>query len=301
MSKTLRLICPQWQGGLNPNYVVGSELLACIAPASNVDESVTVSVTRDFDMSCNVLDGVSFGDVLLEQMKETKKILDTKRPDRVIIFGGDCSVTQVPFDYLSGKYGEQIGILWLDAHPDISTTETTTHLHEMPLSNLLGCNLDSELTRVQHPYAANRVFMAGLIEEDLRPMDEMCKKLRLNIGEPEELAKDSHLVFNWIKENGIRYLAVHWDLDVLSPVDFRSIYPAEPYTKTKDFPAAIGRMKLCEVGRLLNDVTELTEIVGLSITEHLPWDAFNLRKTLSGISIFNAGVSDIQQSKKDMG
>lgn len=29
--KTLRMIFPQWQGGINPNYVFGSELLAYIA------------------------------------------------------------------------------------------------------------------------------------------------------------------------------------------------------------------------------------------------------------------------------
>ncbi len=30
--KTLRMVFPQWQGGINPNYVFGSELLAYIAP-----------------------------------------------------------------------------------------------------------------------------------------------------------------------------------------------------------------------------------------------------------------------------
>lgn len=83
-----------------------------------------------------------------------------------------------------------------------------------------------------------------------------------------------------------RTLAVHWDLDVLSPTDFRCIYPAEPYTDVTAFPAAVGRMKLNSIGRLLNDVAVLADIVGLSITEHLPWDAFNMRKMLSDISIF---------------
>lgn len=286
--KTLRLLWPQWQGGLNPDYVLGSQLLACIAPPSDTDETITVPVRRDFTAPCTLREGVSYGDPLLEQMGEAKKILAEKQPGRVIVFGGDCSVTQVPFDYLSGKYGDEIGILWLDAHPDISTTETTSHLHEMPLSSLLGCSPRSALTKVAHPYSPNRVFMAGLIEEDLRPMDKMCRDLKLKIGAPEDLAKDSRPVLDWIQENGIRCLAVHWDLDVLSPVDFRSIYPAEPYTRAEDFPAAVGRMRLRDIARLLGDASGLCDIVGLSITEHLPWDAFNLRKTLAGISIFNA-------------
>ena len=73
---------------------------------------------------------------------------------------------------------------------------------------------------------------------------------------------------------------------MLSPVDFRSIYPAEPYTDPDAFPAAVGRMKLREVGRLLADASSATELVGLSITEYLPWDALRMRETLAGIPLF---------------
>lgn len=45
-------------------------------------------------------------------------------------------------------------------------------------------------------------------------------------------------------------------------------------------------MTLKGISRLLQDVSEEAEIVGLSITEHLPWDAINLRAALSSISIF---------------
>ena len=60
----------------------------------------------------------------------------------------------------------------------------------------------------------------------------------------------------------------------------------EPYTDLNNFPWAIGKMKLCEVARVLNDVSQKAEIVGLSIAEHMAWDAINLRKTLSKIPIF---------------
>lgn len=202
------------------------------------------------------------------------------------MFGGDCSATQIPFDYLNEKYGGKIGILWLDAHPDISSPKTSSHLHEMPLSNLLGLNPNSPITKTANPYMPEKIFLAGLIEERLRPMDMACKELNLKIAAPEALEKDSKPVMDWVKQENIQYLAVHWDLDVLSPVDFRCIYPAEPYTDVRDFPAAVGRMKLSSIGRLLNDVSAMADIVGLSITEHLPWDAFNMRKMLSDISIF---------------
>lgn len=285
--KTLRLTYPQWQGGVNPNYLFGAELLSAIAPSSPTDESVKIQVNNDFDGPRIKLDGIDCGSDLLSQMGRTAEILREKQPDRVIVFGGDCSVTQVPFDYLSGKYGDKLGILWLDAHPDISSPDNSSHLHEMPLSNLLGLNPGSPLTRVEYPVSPKKVCMAGLIEEELRQKDIACREQKLKIVSPEELAQSSHAVLDWIKEQDIQYIAVHWDLDVLSPEDFRSIYPAEPYLNPGMFSAAIGRMKLQEVGRLLCDVSKTAEIVGLSLTEYLPWDAFNLRKILSGITIFN--------------
>lgn len=79
---------------------------------------------------------------------------------------------------------------------------------------------------------------------------------------------------------------MHWDLDVLSPNDFRAILTGMPYIDLDSFPAAVGRMTLDEIERILNDVSEKAEIVGFSIAEHMPWDAMNLRKTLLNISIF---------------
>ena len=286
-NKRLRLVYPQWHGGMNPNYVFGSKLLAHIVPPSIADEeTVEIEVDKDFEGPAAVFNGVDCGEALLKEMIETKRILDDKKPEQIIVFGGDCSVSQIPFDYLSGKYGDKLGILWLDAHPDVSSPKDSAHLHEMVLADLMGQNPESELTKVHCPVQAERVLLAGLIEERLRPMDMVCKALNIRIASPEQLQKNSEPVLQWIQESGIQYLAVHWDLDVLSPADYRSIYPAEPYTDTDDFPAAVGRLTLAEVGRILNDVSERAEIVGLCIAEHLPWDAINLRKALSEISIF---------------
>lgn len=286
MKKTLRLTYPQWQGGMNPDYAFGSELLAVIAPPSLSAEQAIVSIDRDFHSLSQRVDGIDCGAALLEQARKAERILEEKRPDKIIIFGGDCAVTQVPFDYLSGKYGGKTGLLWLDAHPDCSTVKDSAHLHEMVMGNLIGLSPDSEITAVRHPYAPEKVMLAGLIESALRPMDQACKQMGVPIVSPERLRENSDAVLSWIEDTGLEYLAVHWDLDVLSPVDFRSIYPAEPYTDPDRFMAAVGRMKLAEITKIISDVSNKVEIVGFSITEHLPWDAFHLRETLSSISIF---------------
>ena len=120
--------------------------------------------------------------------------------------------------------------------------------------------------------------------------------LRLDIQaifSPEELQKGRDRLCAWIRAQKVKKLAVHWDLDVLSPEDFRSIYPAEPYTKASEFPAAVGRLTLRDVGRIFSDISADADIVGLSIMEHLPWDAFNLRRTLYSIPLFRSEASPL--------
>lgn len=285
--KTLRMILPQWQGGVNPDYLFGAELLAFIAPPGKTDETVSVVVNDDFAAPLAEENGVAGEQVLLDQLEETARILAIRQPDKLIVFGGDCSVSQAPFDYLSGKYGDRMGVLWLDAHPDISTPATTTHSHEMVLGNILGRGAPRFAEQMKHPVAAERVMYGGLVEEELRPMDEAVRSLGLRVASPAALAEDSGPVIEWIRETGITSLAVHWDLDVVSPDDFRAILPAKPYLKKEDFGAAVGELTLAQVVRLLGDVNAHAELVGLCIAEHMPWDAMNLRKALGSIPIFS--------------
>lgn len=284
MKKTLRMLLPQWQGGVNPDYVFGAEMLSFIAPPSKTDETVRVVVNKDFAKPLAKENGVDGEAVLHSQLEETARILELKHPDRVIVFGGDCSISQAPFDYLSGKYGDKLGVLWLDAHPDISTPSGSSHLHEMVLGNIIGQGAPRFADAMRHPVAAPRVMYGGLIKEELRPMEQAAQKLR--IAGPQELAENSEPVLAWIRDTGITHLAVHFDLDVLSPTDFRSILPAKPYLTKEQFGAALGELTLNQIVRLLRDANEQAELVGLCIAEHMPWDAMNLRRALFQIPIF---------------
>lgn len=52
--------------------------------------------------------------------------------------GGNCIVSQAPFDYLHGIY-ENAGIIWIDAHPDVSSAKGGyPNAHAMVLGSLMG-------------------------------------------------------------------------------------------------------------------------------------------------------------------
>ena len=84
-------------------------------------------------------------------------------------------------------------------------------------------------------------------------------------------------------------MLVHFDLDVLNPVKFREQLfnnPAGLADQFKNSPT--GTMDFETVVNLLNKSADVVEIVGLTIAEHLPWDADNLRKALARLPILAA-------------
>lgn len=286
MTKTLRLIFPQWQGGNNPNYVFGSLLLGHIVPPGDKAETIQIMIDEDTSQELSIENGVIGGDGLLKQMSEATKVLVEKAPDKVITLGGDCSISQAPFDYLHGKYPDSLGILWLDAHSDMSTINDSQKGHMHVLGNLLGQGAPQFAEKVCHPFKVEQVMLAGLKYEELRPCDHQVNDLKMNYLTPDKLVDDSRLIIDWITQNQFKHLAIHFDLDVLSPQDYRSINPGKPYLEIEKFPAPVGAMTLEQITRIMKDVSEQTEIVGFSIGENLPWDAINLRKALESVEIF---------------
>ena len=96
---------------------------------------------------------------------------------------------------------------------------------------------------------------------------EVIDRLHLRVAGPDELGKSSQSVLDWIAHEKIEYLAIHWDLDVDDYHLFRSLLFAEPECKI-DWEArtAVGRMRLGDVTRLINDVQRATNVVALGIT-----------------------------------
>ncbi|EGC30191.1 hypothetical protein DICPUDRAFT_83851 [Dictyostelium purpureum] len=289
--KTIRLLFQEWQGGNNKLYYFGSKLLEWLSPES--DSQLFQVPVKDpsayNDKEPSLENGIVYRSEIIKHIQEVLKILERENPDKVVTFGGDCSVSQVPFDWLNGKYENKVGILWIDAHPDIKTTNDYYHSHAMVLGNLLGEG-DKELSSlVKNKFKPNKVMYAGLVEQGLTDQEkEVIDRLQLRIASPESLVSNSNLIFNWIKEENISHIAIHLDLDVLNPDLFRSLLFADPnpVINWREI-APYGKMTLSQISRIINDVSSVSNVVGLSICEHLPYDAWNLKQMLSSFPILN--------------
>lgn len=283
MNNTLRLLMPQWQGGNNPPYYFGAQLLAWLAPAAGDVPQVEVPVEPDNGQALSREGGVIARSVLLRQLAAAERIIAEHQPERIIVFGGDCLVSQAPFAYLNERYEGKLGVLWLDAHPDVSTPEMSHHEHAMVLGNLLGEGDPEFAARVKQPVNSQLVMYGGL-EQMMAEEEQIVNRLNIRTAGAKELAESSAAVLEWIRENEIRHLAIHLDLDVLDPLQFRSLLFAKPGGEPIDAPS--GEMTLEQISRLIKDVSQQTDIVGLAIAEHLPWDALNLHNFLGELPIF---------------
>jgi arginase len=165
-AKTIRLIYPQWQGGditrwipeisdpalVARGYYLGAQLLDFLAP-DNGQPKYTVPVNTDAKER-KVVDGVLDRDDIALQTKAALDILNIEKPDKIVTLGGECSVSVAPFTYLADKYKDDVAMIWIDAHPDITLPgDVYTGYHAMAVTACmgLGTRLLSHSCRQEYP------------------------------------------------------------------------------------------------------------------------------------------------------
>ena len=286
-NNTLRLIMPQWQGGNNPAYYFGSQLLAWLAPqATGPVETVNVPFNKKGELENE--NGIVGRTQIVAQLRDAQKKIAKHTPDALVVLGGDCLVDLVPFAYLQEKYKEELGILWVDAHPDIMTSKEFEHAHASVLRALMGEG-DSDLTQfVSKPISPTKIMYAGVNNESDFEAD-FLKSKQMKICRPEEIKSEITSINQWIKDENIKKLAIHLDLDVLSIEVFRALLFANPDLPENAFEGiAQGQLTMADVLKVIQLASENVEVVGLGIAEHLPWDAINLKNMLAELPLLKS-------------
>lgn len=289
--KTLRLLFPQWQGGYDETeypgqiYAFGARLLAFLAPESPAP-AIEVPVPAWHEgIDAPEEGGVFFRSALLAQARAAAKILQEHRPDRVLTFGGDCLVSQSPLAYLNERYEGRLGVLWIDAHPDITTPADFNHAHAMVLGNLLGYGEPDLASLVKKPLSPTQITYVG-VDSMFGHESAFLAEHGLNRIGSAAVRADSGPVLEWIEKSGFEQVFIHLDIDVLDPAFFRSQLFANPDVD-EYIESEHGKLRLHEVARLLQDVDRATTVAGMSIAEYMPWDALNLKKMLASLSFMH--------------
>jgi arginase family enzyme len=172
-----------------------------------------------------------------------------------LLLAGECSIalTTLP---AAVRHRPEAKVLWLDAHGDYNTPETSTsgYLGGMALAGACG-EWDTGLVE---PISSERVVLAGV-----RELDAEERRL-LERSEVTVVGASAHETLVAAKNalDGAP-VYVHLDLDVLDPEVFPAQFPA---------PGGLAPDKLYD---LLEAVMEECELVGLEITAfEAPEDRF---------------------------
>ena len=215
--RTVRLIYPQWQGGdivrwvpeiRNPDdaargYFLGAQLLAFLAPHSSV-QTLTVPVA-DGIAERRVTDGVLDRDAIVAQTRAAVSMLRAGDPDRIVTFGGDCSVSAAPFAFLAGKYGDDAAVIWIDAHPDITLPgDAYSGYHAMALAACMGLGDAKILAELPARIDPSRVLLVGLRDWERDEIRARQRELGIAHLAPQDVAGDSRAVVEGWKVAGPR-------------------------------------------------------------------------------------------------
>ena len=272
----------QWQGGdivrwvpeiRNPDdaargYFLGAQLLAFLAPHSSV-QTLTVPVA-DGIAERRVTDGVLDRDAIVAQTRAAVSMLRAGDPDRIMTFGGDCSVSAAPFAFLAGKYGDDAAVIWIDAHPDITLPgDAYSGYHAMALAACMGLGDAKILAELPARIDPSRVLLVGLRDWERDEIRARQRELGIAHLAPQDVAGDSRAVVEWLESCGASKVLIHFDLDVLDPADLVAAVGVVPDGMTVD-----------QVVRLIGDIARAREVVGLTVAEPMPRTAVRIRDML---------------------
>lgn len=291
--KTIRLLYPDHLSGGLDTYYFGANLLTHILPANENQPLLRVEIAPPDGKERAVTDGVRAREEVAKGIRRAAQVIEEAQPDRIITIGGNCIVSQAPFDYLHGRYGS-VGIIWIDAHPDVSTpADGYPNAHAMVLGSLMG-NGDQELSALmKHPkFRADEILYVGL--QGLHVYQERFLK---ESGVAYKVQTEDFVSDEEIQAFLRRFdhILVHLDIDVLDPWLFHSTYFANP-TLTGDGSGG-GRMTMEQLAHVLHTITNQSDVVGLTIAEYLPFDEEKLHNIFADLSVH--GIT--QESAKKAG
>lgn len=284
---TLRLIYPQWQGGdiakwitevkdpeqASRGYYLGAHLLDFLAPSTG-QKTLTVPVSTELCKQV-VTDGVLDRDAIAQQTRAALDILDIENPDRIVTLGGECSVSVVPFTWLASKYPDDVVVIWIDAHPDITLPgDVYPAYHAMAVTALMGDGDKKILGQLPAKIDPSKILFVGLRDWERDEIKVRQNEYGIKHLTPEETVSGSEKVIEWLRNTGASNVVIHFDMDVLDP---------------NEIIAAVGvvpdGMKIAEVVRIINDVATEKNLVGLTVAEPMPRTAIILKEMLNQLPL----------------
>ncbi len=198
-----------------------------------------------------------------------------------IVVGGDHSIALGSVSGALEKKGSSLGVLWIDAHPDLNTPQVSPskNLHGMPVAALMGldskdCDLWSQLMEDIVPktkLSPCRMAWMGLRDLDefetsfIHKNEDVFAKTKSDIEKMgwESCFKEYR---KWLEKYNTEHLWISFDIDSMDP----SIAPATGTPVEDGFTVEDIRNLACMLNHLLLDSSKQISLCGMDIVEINP-------------------------------
>lgn len=281
-AKTIRLLYPESVSGGLSTYRLGARLMTATLPENETQPLVKIDVPALGKTGPTITNGIASEAAVLEGIRKARAALEKEAPERVVTVGGNCIVSLASFDHLYALYPEA-GILWIDAHPDVSLPENGyPNAHAMVLAALLGRGAPSLAKELKSPaFGAKDLLYIGL-----QGLHDYQRKFLDDAGvdyavQTEAFVSDERILA-FLTEHP--QVFVHLDIDVLDPAFFHDTYFANP--ELVGDGSGGGRMTIEELRRILRIVSEKVETPAFTIAEYLPFEAERLANVFESLPLF---------------
>lgn len=281
MMKTIRLLYPDYVSGGLETYYFGANLMAHILPENENQPLIRVDILPPTGEEKKVADGIYGKEEVVSGILDAMGKIEDAQPDKIITIGGNCMVSQAPFDYLHGKYGN-LGLIWIDTHPDVSATKDGyPNAHARVLGSLLGQG-DAALSDLRKSPAFNP---KDLLYIGLQDVHDYQRNFLDDMGVGYKIQTEEFVTDQEIRAFAGRFdhILVHFDIDVLDERFFHDTYFANPDLVGDG--SGGGKMTLEKLSEILQTIQNCSDIVGFTIAEYLPFEAERLHKMFSNLKI----------------
>ena len=262
---TSALHIPQWQGTASArNYQEGAGISRTLVEKLMTGRVRDVAIPADEPMFLK--HGVLGHDALVRNFAAIQKAM-RKCEGPVFTIGGDCSVDYVPIAEVLKRHNGEVGLVWIDTHPDLNVpaSSVSRHFHGMIVRALLGEAPSPELQAfVPTLLPVKNLFYVAPHDIDPGEVQYLRDKGVFVLDVAHTRVGNVEPLLAAIRAAGLSKVHLHLDLDVIDPDIFPHVATPVPEGVTPE-----------NVVTVLQTLRNNFEVVGGAMTEISPNPHFN--------------------------
>ena len=228
MPKPVFLLMPEWQGSSSSRAMQIAEGAALLR--EDLPQSATHEVSVPLEAGDAMGTPVARLSSVLRARDSARRALTETEGATPLIVGGDCASSLAGLEAARARHGEDLAVLWFDAHPDLQhpSTSPSGSASGMTLRHALGDGSPDLVAR--EALTSAQLTLVGTRACD--PEEDAELERREMFVAPVSTPDLAATIVDRLRASGASHVYIHVDLDVLDPAEFASVHAPVPFGLT---------------------------------------------------------------------